>query len=68
MSCRLLAPAVGVHTYVYVYMGTVKPKSKQGNTTNMNISFSIAGIIKLLLWSQSTGHYLGIIGRLLEEY
>ena len=41
MSCRLLAPAVGVHTYVYVYMGTVRPKSKQGNTTNMNISFSI---------------------------
>ena len=41
MSCRLLAPAVGVHTYVYVYMGTVRPKSKQGNTTNMNICFSI---------------------------
>ena len=41
MSCRLLTPAVGVHTYVYVYMGTVRPKSKQGNTTNLNISFSI---------------------------
>ena len=41
MSCRLLAPAVGVHTYVYVYIGTVRPKSKQGNTTNMNNYFSI---------------------------
>ena len=28
----------------------------------------ITGIIKLLLWSRSTGHYLGIIGRILEEY
>ena len=41
MSCRLLAPAVGVHTYVYVYMGTIRPKSKQGNITNLNVSFSI---------------------------
>ena len=28
----------------------------------------ITGIIKLLLWSRSTGHYLGIIGIILEEY
>ena len=41
VSCRHLAPAVGVHTYVYVYKGTIRPKSKQGNITNMNISFSI---------------------------
>ena len=26
--------------YFTTYMGTVRPKSKQGNTTNLNISFS----------------------------
>ena len=27
--------------YTHIYMGTVRPKSRQGNTTNLNISFSI---------------------------
>ena len=29
-------------------MGTVRPKSKQGNTTNMNISFSNEGDVHIL--------------------
>ena len=48
VHCELqaISSAVGVHRYAYVYMGTVRPKSKQGNTTNMNISFSIENIKK----------------------
>ena len=37
VHCELqaISSAVGVHRYAYVYMGTVRPKSKQGNTTNI---------------------------------
>ena len=35
MSCRLLAPAVGVHTYVYVYMGTVRPTVNQSKVIQL---------------------------------
>ena len=42
----------GIHAYMY--MGTVRPhKSKQGSTTNMNISFSMENKKELLRWDSN---------------
>ena len=37
-----------------MYMGTVRPQSKQANTTNMNISFPMKK--ELLRWDSNTQH------------
>ena len=32
------------------FMGTVRPKSKEGNTTNLKFSFTVENEKKLLRW------------------
>ena len=39
-------------------MGTVRPKSKQGNTTHLNISFSMENEKELLGWDSNTRHII----------
>ena len=38
------------------FMGTVRPKSKEGNTTNLKFSFTVKNEKKLLRWDSNLRH------------